>query len=324
MAKNKNDYAYAVARIRSKELKLLSASFLEQLLSAPDCESCLKLLAEKGWGNGSFERPEEMLSIEENKIWELMEDLVKDTSVFHVFLYKNDYHNLKAAIKELHHRNGFPGIYLRHGTVSPETIQKAVAENHFGDLPEAMQAPAKEAYTALLHTHDGHLCDVILDRAALEAVYQAGKASGNEFLSLYGELTVASADLKTAFRSSRTGKNRDFLTRALVPCDTLNITELIQAAMEGTDAIGKYLEKTPYREAASQLNHSPSAFERWCDNLLIKKIRPQLHEPFGLGPLVAYILARENEIKSVRIILFGKRNQLSEESIRERVRETYV
>ncbi len=324
MAKNKTDYAYAVARIRSKELKLLSASFLEQLLSASDCESCLKLLAERGWGNGSGETPEEMLSTEENRIWELMEDLVKDTSVFHVFLYKNDYHNLKAAIKELHHRNGFPGIYLEHGTISPQVIRKAVSENRFSDLPEAMQAPAREAYTALLHTHDGQLCDVILDRAALEATYQAGKVSGNEFLALYGELTVAAADLKTAFRSCRTGKSREFLTRALVPCDTLKLPELTQAAMEGTEAIGKYLENTPYREAADELKRSPSAFEKWCDNLLIRKIRPQLHEPFGLGPLAAYILARENEIKSVRIILFGKRNQLSEESIRERVRETYV
>ena len=35
-------------------------------------------------------------------------------------------------------------------------------------------------------------------------------------------------------------------------------------------------------------------------------------------------LARENEIKTVRIILSGKANGLSEESIRERIREMYV
>ena len=38
----------------------------------------------------------------------------------------------------------------------------------------------------------------------------------------------------------------------------------------------------------------------------------------------AYVLARENEIKTVRIILSGKQNGFSEESIRERVREMYV
>ncbi len=320
----KNDYAYAVARIRVRELSLLSSSFLEQLVSAADYETCLKLLREKGWGKKEEESAEEMLSLERKRIWDLMEELVEDTSVFHVFLYANDYHNLKAAIKELHHRNGFPNIYLDHGTIDPELIRKAVAENNFSALPEAMQSPAVEAYKALLHTHDGQLCDVILDRAALEAVYQAGKASGNEFLSLYGELTVASADLKIVYRALRTGKNTEFLERALVSCDTVDVSGLIQAAAGGMDAVGKYLESTPYKDGAEMLKTSPSAFEQWCDNLMMRRIRPQLHEPLGLGPLAAYILARENEIKSVRIILSGKRNGLPEESIRERVRETYV
>ena len=44
----------------------------------------------------------------------------------------------------------------------------------------------------------------------------------------------------------------------------------------------------------------------------------------GGKPLVAYALARENEIKTVRIILSGKRTGMPEASIRERVREMYV
>ena len=57
---------------------------------------------------------------------------------------------------------------------------------------------------------------------------------------------------------------------------------------------------------------------------MIPKIKHQQSSPFGLGSLAAYILARENEIKSVRIVLSGKLNHLPEESIRERVREMYV
>jgi V/A-type H+-transporting ATPase subunit C len=44
----------------------------------------------------------------------------------------------------------------------------------------------------------------------------------------------------------------------------------------------------------------------------------------NISPLAAYILARENEIKSVRILLSGKINDLPEDSIRERLREMYV
>ena len=319
-----NQYIYAVARIRCREQRLLNASFLEQLVTAPDAEAYMRLLGEKGWDGGGPEDSDGMLAQEQKRTWDLMRELVQDMSVFDVFLYENDYHNLKAAIKECKSPNAFSNIYLSQGTVPVERIRQAVQENRLEDLPERMREPAREARQALLHTGDGQLCDMILDRAALEAVRQAGEASGNEFLKLYGELTVAAADIKMAVRASRTGKNRAFLDTALVECRTLNRDSLARAALDSEEAVAAYLEKTDYQDGAQELRESPSAFERWCDNLLIRRIRPQLRNPFGIGPLAAYILARDNEIKSVRIILAGKRNRLPEEAIRERVRETYV
>ena len=46
--------------------------------------------------------------------------------------------------------------------------------------------------------------------------------------------------------------------------------------------------------------------------------------PFTVGPLFAYVLARQNEISTVRIILSGKLNELDDGMIRERLREMYV
>ncbi|MCI6140883.1 MULTISPECIES: V0D/AC39 family V-type ATPase subunit [Clostridium] len=317
-------YIYAVARIRSKELSLLSGAFLEQLTAAKSYDQCIQLLHEKGWGGDGITNPEELLAAEREKTWGLISELVEDRSVFDVFLYANDYHNLKAAIKEIRMGHQFPGIFISQGTLDVKRIRDSIQNREFQNLPEAMRGPAKEAYRALLHTQDGQLCDIIIDKAALEAIYRAGKESGNEFLKLYAELTVAAADIKTAVRASRTGKDRAFLKQALAPCDTLDIYRLAQAAIEGEDAIGLYLESTPYADAVEELRRSPSAFERWCDNLMIRRMKPQQYVPFGLGPLAAYILARENEVKSVRIVLSGKLNHLPEESIRERVREMYV
>ena len=56
----------------------------------------------------------------------------------------------------------------------------------------------------------------------------------------------------------------------------------------------------------------------------MQTMQPQKYQSFSVGPLVAYVLARENEIKTVRIIVSGKRSGLSDDSIRERVREMYV
>ena len=99
---------------------------------------------------------------------------------------------------------------------------------------------------------------------------------------------------------------------------------LAKAALNGIESLCAYLSSSGYADAAEALQISPSAFERWCDNYLIRMLQPQKYETFQVGPIVAYIIARENEIKTAGIILAGKRNGLPEEFITERIREMYV
>ena len=194
----------------------------------------------------------------------------------------------------------------------------------FDQLPGRMSEAGRSAYETLVQIGDGQLCDVILDRAALEDMLAEGKASGSEVLNDYAVLTAASADIRIAVRSAHTGKSLDFVRRALAPCPTLDTEALAHAAVAGPAAVAEYLQGTDYAEAASALQESPAAFERWCDDLVIRRLQPQKYNPFTVGPLAAYILARQNEIKCVRMVLSGKQSGLSESAIRERMREMYV
>ncbi len=319
-----NQYIYAVARIRSKELSLLDKQFIDQLLACKSYKDCLRLLADKGWGESGDESAEQLLTIEREKTWDLMRELVEDMSVFDTFLYGNDFHNLKAAIKQVYINAEVPSIYIDNGTIKPGIIYKAVKEHDFSTLPEYMKKCAEEAYQVQLHTGDSQLCDVIIDKATLETIYRKGKTSGNDLLAEYVELKVAVSNINIAIRGFKTGKGIEFLERALAECDSLNRKSLIDATLNGEKAIYDYLATTVYAEAVQAIKESPSIFERWCDNLIMKHIKPQKYNSFTLSPLAAYILARENEIKSVRILLSGKLNDLPENTIRERLREMYV
>ena len=321
----KPDYIYAVARIRAKELLCFGSPAMEQLMACKTYEECLRMLNEKGWGDGSAgQTPESLLDGERNKTWEQLRELVEDMSVFDVFLYANDYHNLKAAIKENYAPSHGADIYSSNGTIDPAVFRQAADEHDFSVLPAGMRDAAEEAMSVLRETGDGQLCDIIIDKAALNAILQAGKASGDPLLAFYAEHTVATANIKTAVRCQKTGKSLDFIRRALAKCDTLDVSLLAQTAVESFEAIIEYLGRTCYSGAAEALTQSASAFERWCDNRLIEKIRPQKYETSTIGPLAAWLLARENEIKTVRILLSGKRNGLSDDAIRERLREMYV
>ena len=318
-------YTYAVARIRSMEASLFSRDTIEQLMSCQTKQQCLQFLSEKGWGSADTTMDAEAILVyEKEKTWELVRSLVDDMSVFDVLSYSDLFHNLKAAIKKLAGDVSHDDIFIANTALGGEEILEILSHKEFERLPINMQEPASKALEVLLHTGDGQLCDIIIDQATLKAIAEAGKASNEEIVRQYAETTVAMANIKIAVRSSQTAKAIKFMMQSMSPCDTLDVEELAQAALKGMEAIRVYLEGTIYAEGAQMLSESSSAFECWCDNQIIRNIQPQINNPFSVGPLMAYLLARENEIKTVRIILSGKFNGLSEESIRERVRDMYV
>ena len=55
---------------------------------------------------------------------------------------------------------------------------------------------------------------------------------------------------------------------------------------------------TKERTPADPAGICGAAFERWCDNRMIETMRPQKYQAFSVGPLVAHIVARENEMVS--------------------------
>ncbi len=316
------NYTYAVARIRALEVTLFSNATIDQLMAGKTYEECLQFVADKGWGGSDTGlNAEAMLIREEEKIWEVMREMRVDMSVFDVLSYPNQFHNLKAAIKEVCTETENPGIFYDDCEIGGEEMLEIIRNKDFIKLPDNMQAAAKEAYDTLLHTRDGQLCDVIIDRATMEAVYEAGRQAKDDIMKNYAEDTVAIADIKIAVRSAKTAKSIEFMRRAMAECSSLSVDQLSKAALAGEDAIAEYLLGTAYAGGAEALKESPSAFERWCDNRVIQTIQPQKYKAFTIGPLVAYVLARQNEIKTVRIILSGKQNGFSDDAIRERVRE---
>ena len=322
---NDLEYTYAVARIRALEASLLTDSVIDQILACKDEVQCLGILSEKGWGNADTEDVvEAILNCEEEKTWQVIREVAPDMSVFDVMSYPKLYHNLKAAIKEVCTEVRNEKIFYDDCEIDGKEMLSIVENKAFERLPGNMEATAKEAYETLLQTRDGQLCDVIVDRAALEAVAEAGRQAKDEIIKVYAESTVAIADIKIAVRCQKTGKTLEFMQRAMAPCESLNVEQLAKAALVGTDALREYLAGTIYSEGAEALEESPSAFERWCDNRMIETIKPQKYNAFSAGPLVAYLLARQNEIKTVRMILTGKQNGFPDEMIRERIREMYV
>lgn len=316
------DFTYAVSRIRMKETKLFSRKEIDRLVSQKDYTSVLRTLSELGFGSDADSN--DILSSEQAKLWDLMNELVDDMSVFDVFRLQNDYHNLKVSIKLVYSDTLPADMLISGGTVDGDFIYECVKNRNYHELPETMADTAQKSMELLLKTGDGQLCDVLIDKAMLDAVSEFASASKDKVIRDYAELFVASADIKVAVRGAKLNKSLDFFTKALAKCGSLNIEALARSAVKGFDDICTYLLSTEYKDAVEYIKKSMSSFEKWCDDMLIRGMKIQKSEPFTIGPLIAYIIAKQNEIKAVRLILIAKQNGLDDNKINERIREMYV
>lgn len=321
----KNHYTYAVARVRSKELALLTNEDIQRLLNCKSFEDCLRILQDKGWetGNGSFSA-EKILKEQQDQTFNFMKELVDDISIFDVFLYPSDYNNLKVAVKAVITDVDAENMFINSGSISPDLILKAIKEKDWSLLPTHMRTAAKDSFETLLHTADGQICDIIIDNALMEAMKTTAKESKNSFIEKYTELFIASANIKIAVRGKDKGKSLSFFKKAMVECDSLNVSLLAKAAAEGKDSIYEYLSITDYKDAIDEIKKSISSFEKFCENLVLELINQQKMDSFSIGPLAAYILARENERRVVRMILLAKINKLDNSFIQERIGSMYV
>ncbi len=319
------EYTYAVARVRANEQTLLSAADIEQLITAGDYKVTMQKLSDAGWGE--IKDIYNYASYLENyfaKTWDFLVEIMSDIHELDLLLVKNDMQNLKAALKQIVSQHDAKDLYVQSTVYDTESILKAVEERRWNDLPDFMQEPAEEAYEVLTETANGQLADAIIDKATLERIKYLGIKSGSPVLAELAERMCATANIKTALRCANTGKSKDFVTRSLCDCDSISKDKLVETSLEGVESVLKYLDESSYKDAGAKFKESTSVFEKWCDDILMECVKEARYTAFGIDPIIAYYVARDAEIKTVRIILSAKINNLPADVIRERVRALYV
>lgn len=309
-------YAKAVGAVRAMESSLLSRNDIDQLIAARSQAEMNALLASKK----NTDTPQSTLT----EVWELIRNYAPDSDELKILLYKNDFHNLKAVIKAIIHNRDPKIYYIEPSNVALETLTEAIGKKEYELLPEHMQKTAEEAYELVTETLDGQLSDSLIDRSCLEAMQEDAEKFGGEFMQKYAELTTIAADIKTAYRCSLMKKQYPFILKAVCGTKELEKEAVARASAEGTDAVFSMLENSIYSDSAALLKESPAKFEKWCDDIIIDLAETARMQAFGIEPLAAYYIAKEAEIKDIRILTVCKESGTDNTAITERMRKLYV
>ena len=312
---NGTKYANAVGAVRAMENTLLSKNDIDQLINSKSRAEMEAVIASKVGSSSS----ETLVSV-----WEMLREYAPGCKELEILLYRNDFHNLKAVLKAVISNRDPSDYYISPSNVELSVLADAISKKDYSLLPEYMQKTAEEAYELVTNTLDGQLSDSLIDKASMQAMQKSAADFGSEFMQKYSQLVTACADIKTAYRCSVLNKSAQFMENAICGSSELEKEQLLKAALGGIESLFAFLEGTPYSNAAALLKDSAAQYEKWCDDVIMELAETARMQAFGSDPLAAYYIAKEAEIKNIRILSVCKEFGADKETITERMRKLYV
>lgn len=330
MANKKEAYLYLSAMLRAREPKLLNRDRAERMLDAPSFEEAAKLLTDCGYEDMSQFNAKEIdsaLNAHRAVIFAELERMAADKGIVDVFKMKYDYHNAKAVIKG--EAMGIDASYLlsASGRMKADELVAAYNEDRWNAFPETLGRAISEAKTTLAHTANPQLADFVLDKAYFSEMNAAAESAGSSFLAGYVRVLIDSANLKSAVRTLRMGKDVDFLSEVLIPGGNVGVARLINAGDKDSIAAlfnHSVLEKAALLGADAVAGGTMTAFELALDNAATAYLNGAKLVAYGEETVIAYMAAVEGEITAVRMILTARLAGIAPDVIRERLRDLYA
>lgn len=323
------DYLFLSATLRAREANMLSRDRMDRMLSAQTFAESAKILTDCGYEDMSHMDAKGIDAVLEKHRVAIFDELARiapQSEIVDAFRLKYDYHNAKVIVKA--EGAGVDGAHLlsHSGSVDGDALREAYEADDFRFLPADLGAAMAAAKSTLARTGNPQLADLELDDAYFRGMRAIAEQVQSAFLAGYVRVLIDSANLRTAVRTVRMGRDQDFLMTALIPGGDADTARLAQAAAAGGDGLASLFTAGWFKDAAvlgaeAMKGGSMTAFELRCDNAVTAYLASAKLVPFGQESAVEYLALVENEITAVRMILTGRLAGISPDVIRERLRD---
>ena len=325
----KEQYLCVSAYVRALEPQLLTGTDLSRMIDADSDSEAIRILTEHGYPEMSANMTslEDSLRSARDTALESLAAFLPDQSILDFFRLRYDYHNAKVALKALWTGEDAHRLLMSGGRLEERALYQQLQASEDETLPQPLQDTVVQARETVGATGDPQKGDFLLDRAYFAEQNSLAEQTKSPFLMEYTKLLTDIANLQSLVRVLRMKKDVLLLSEVLFPGGTLAVDTLQEAAYNGNIAdtyAATSLENAAALGAAAVEGGSLTAFERACDDAVTHFLQTAILIPYGLEPVLAYLAAREQEQRNVRIVMSGRLAGLPADTIRERMRETYV
>lgn len=343
---NRENFIAASISTRIYEDDLLKARDLERLNDYESLSEVLNALNDSSYSSAiaELDRDEEyekILNKELVKVYDKIADVTPDKNISQYLIEKYNFHNLKLLVKELIQEEDYSKIYSPMANVDTAFIKRELLRTTDGEVSlgsvgkkddrEIYLAYAQKALKAYRESENPAMIDISLDKSYYEREVDLAEKTGIESLLAYTKEAIDLNNIKTLLRIRGQKLDFDHLKNALIEGGNLDKNDVL--AMISMD-VNEIVSKTSSLKINSYLKASLDRDKKIEENLLdlekaiddhfmdfAKKAKAMTYGP---EVLLGFLIAKEQEIKNLRIIFISKLNSLPKDFTRERLRETYV
>lgn len=329
------DFIQGTTRTKVLEKRLLSRVRIDRMVDAKDAEEAFKMLGETEYTSvlaniTRAEDYEKALSAELERVYTLMREISKEQIIVDLMALKYDYHNLKVMIKEKELNKDLSHLYIPIGITDYKNVKSAFLAGDLRDLDPEIREAINAATLDYETNKDPQRIDLILDNYYFNHLYKLAKKTEVKLFIEYVEDLIDFTNIKTLIRLKRQGKDLKFLKEAILSNGNVDKDLIILSLNESIDTIinkfrnyrigpGLKIGLENYRQTEKL-----SELEKYVDNYLMNMNLPSKYVVFGPEPIFSYLIAKEAEIRVLRIVMVSKLNKLAPDAIRERLRDLYV
>ena len=315
------EYLYLSARLRAREAFLVGKERLAQLAAMQDAAQITAALTAEGVFPADTPREEALCAMLRDG-FATVREAAPDPRLFAFLQYPYDCHNLKTVLK-CHFAGRDPGaLLLDVGTLPVSALNELPAQLPEG-LPAQMRKGVVEAREAYERTGDPRVIDFILDAACFADMEKDAAA-----LPAAAALVRARAEM-TNLRTCRrllamcAGEAGEaMLSQAFVPGGDTDREALLDAYRAGEEGLAALAAKGKYAGVLTE--KTPAAMDLAMDNVYLDLAKEGARVPFGAEVALGYLVGVEYAVKNLRILLVAKETGADAETLKGRLRSSYV
>lgn len=319
-------YTSQSAQVRTLEMQMLTRATLLDMANAPDFDAAVASLTvgeyAMGQGKPSFGEIEAVLLEKRAAVRAMFQEWMLDEPVAELLKSRQDFANVRLAIRRAVTDRPIGTDYSTEGNVPPELLVQAFEEDNYELLPDYLRDAVEQAVLAYYQDKQIPAIDYAIDQ--FEARHKVRRATeiGEVFLLNLCRIEIDLTNIRTVFRVKYSDADR---RNAMLEGGFVEADRLKQALEMGNEALGQLFFATPYHRVVEAgaayfaTNESFLKVEQQCEEYMTGYLRATSQITAGPQPIIAYLLLREQEIRTIRLILTAKKNNLDTRLILDRI-----